>query len=174
MSRFPLGSVEQQGKAYTLDFEREYPFSAETIWAALTRPELTAQWWAEAEIDLRVGEVFRLRWLNSKDGEAQHWTGGEITALEPLQLLEHTNSDHGMLRWHLEERDGSTVLTLTNVVTPPERRFVTMSLAGWHVHLDHLQEALEGGTIDWPNWYPDYESAWAELREIYADINGLP
>ena len=37
-------------------------------------------------------------------------------------------------------------------------------LAGWHVHLDFLEEALDGKPVDWPNWPRD---RWAVLNEHY-------
>ena len=27
-------------------------------------------------------------------------------------------------------------------------------LAGWHIHLDHLEDALDGTPVDWPEWTP--------------------
>lgn len=173
MSRFSLGSVEQSGAQFELVFEREYDFSVETLWAAISDPEIMKLWWAEATVDLVVGGEFNLRWLNGEDGGALPWSTGEIRAFAPGHLLEATNSQHGLLRFQLEARGSATALIFTNVTSPPEERFVTMSLAGWHVHFDHLQHVLAGGTITWPSWYADYGLAWAELHSIYQDVTGL-
>lgn len=173
MSRFPLGTVEQNGEDYELVFEREYPFPIETIWAAITDPAMTRLWWAESEIDLADGGRFNLRWLNGEDGGALPWSAGEIVALRAGEHIELTNSDHGILQFTLQANGRGTDLTFANMASPPEQRFVTMSLAGWHVHLDHLQHVLEGGVIDWENWYADYGPAWAELHSIYQDVTGL-
>jgi hypothetical protein len=41
-------------------------------------------------------------------------------------------------------------------------------LAGWHIHLDHLEHVLDGGSIDWPNWSRDHMPEWERIRERYA------
>jgi len=38
-------------------------------------------------------------------------------------------------------------------------------LAGWHIHLDHLEAVLDGDTIDWPT---DHMPAWERIRERYS------
>ncbi len=173
MSRFPLGSVEQVGDDYELVFEREYSYPVETIWAAITDPAMTRLWWAESEIDLVDGGRFNLRWLNGADGESLPWSSGAIAALRLGEHIGLSNSDHGILQFTLAPNGRGTSLTFVNLVSPPEGRFVTMSLAGWHVHLDHLQEVLDGGVIDWSTWYAEYGPAWAELHSIYQDVTGL-
>jgi hypothetical protein len=41
----------------------------------------------------------------------------------------------------------------------------TKTLAGWHFHLDALEEALAGHAVDWPNWPID---RWAEHHDRYV------
>jgi len=43
-----------------------------------------------------------------------------------------------------------------------------MSLGGWHVHLDHLADVLDGESVDWPNWNADFLPAWESVRDQYA------
>ena len=50
---------------------------------------------------------------------------------------------------------------MTNAI-PDEYR--TSVMAGWHVHLDFLEDALDGKPVDWPNWPED---RWAVLNEHY-------
>jgi hypothetical protein len=45
---------------------------------------------------------------------------------------------------------------------------VNMSLAGWHVHLDHLQEALEGKSVHWQGWWDDFYPCWEQAHAQYA------
>ena len=45
-----------------------------------------------------------------------------------------------------------------------------MSLAGWHVHLDHLQEALEGKSVDWQHWWDDFYPCWEQAHALYAAV----
>jgi hypothetical protein len=33
--------------------------------------------------------------------------------------------------------------------------YLTEVLAGWHIHLDFLKDALDGRPVDWPNWPRD-------------------
>lgn len=159
---------------YELTFEREYPHPSDVIWRSITDPELTKLWWAESRIDLRVGGEFGLRWLNGEDGNPQEWSSGRVLALEPGRLLELSNESHGFIGWRLRPAGTGTHVTFVNRVTPPQRRYVTMSLGGWHVHLDHLAFVLDGGAIDWTRWYPDYEPAWKAIHEKYQETTGLP
>jgi uncharacterized protein YndB with AHSA1/START domain len=174
LARFPLGTATGTGEDWRLDFVRDYPHPPERIWRSLTDPGQTRLWWAESDIDLRVGGRFNLRWLNGPDSQPMDWWDGQITVLEPPHLLEHTNSVHGVLRWQVEPTDRGTRLTFTNRITVPEKRFVTMSLAGWHAHLDHLLESVELREPDWPSWYQEFGEPWEELHTRYQAATGLP
>ncbi|MGC4192266.1 MAG: SRPBCC family protein [Thermomicrobiales bacterium] len=172
MARFPLGTLKQQGDdRFTLTFIRDFPHPIVQVWEAITNPAMTIRWWAETRIDLRPGGQFDARWLNSDDGKPRHWTTGIVQRLDPPRLIEHTNSDHGLLRWELAETSpSSTRLTFTNEFTG-EAKWVPMSLAGWHVHLDHLAEALVGKAVDWPAWYLDFLPAWQSLNDTYIEVS---
>jgi uncharacterized protein YndB with AHSA1/START domain len=173
-ARSPLGSVERLADdLFELRFERDYPHPIDAVWRSLTDPRETRLWWAESRIDLRVGGVFDLRWLNGEDGRPQHWTHGEIVALDEGRSIEITNSDHGVLLWTVEPVDRGTRLTMINRVRPGEQRHVTMSLGGWHVHLDHLADTLDGGHIDWTRWYPEHFSEWETVHAEYRRVTGL-
>jgi uncharacterized protein YndB with AHSA1/START domain len=171
MSRYPLGNViAHAGDRYSLTFVRDYPHSIDRIWQAITDPERTRTWWAATRIDLREGGQFDVQWLNGENGQPQHWTTGVILYLDPPNLLEQTNSDHGVLRWELAPLAGdSTRLTFTNEFSG-EGKWVPMSLGGWHAHLDHLHEALDGKEIGWADWYPDFIHAWQSLHDEYQKV----
>ncbi|MDQ1550331.1 MAG: hypothetical protein QOD27_1989, partial [Microbacteriaceae bacterium] len=128
--RFPLGTLLRTGDSAELTFVRDYPYPPERIWASITDPEQTRLWWAEARIDLATGGRFDLRWLNGEDGTPLDWTSGEVTELDPLRMLEHSNSTHGRLRWRLEPNEGGTTLIFVNRIAPGDDRFIAMSLAG--------------------------------------------
>ena len=172
-ARFPLGTLARDGDEATLTFVRHYPYPVERLWRAITDPETTRLWWAEADIELRVGGRFNLRWLNGPEDELEWWPG-EITALHLGSVVEHTNTVHGLLRWELEPEPGGTRLTFTNVVTPLEEQGLSMSLAGWHAHLDHLLEAIEGREPDWPTWHVVHFPAWEKVHIAYQRAYGLP
>lgn len=172
MSRHPLGTLEWlDGGRARLGFVREYAHPVYRVWAAVTDPAETIRWWAAARGKAEVGSPFSLKWLNGGDTELEWWHG-EVLRCEPPRLFEHSNSQHGVLRWELDTavvagRDEGTRLTFTNIVSAP-RDAVTMGLAGWHVHLDHLQEALEGKSVDWPAWHQDFLPAWEGIHKAYA------
>ena len=165
------GAVLHGGERATLHLAREYPHPVAALWTALTLPELTRRWWADLRADLRVGGEFSLMWL-SGPADGLEWWPGEVTALDPPRLLEHTNSEHGLLRWELQPLDvgalrARTRLTLTNELEG-EDAWVPMSLAAWHLHLEQLQVALEGGGADWSTWGTSADRRLRALRDAYA------
>ncbi|KQO99600.1 SRPBCC family protein [Leifsonia sp. Leaf264] len=164
----PLGSVERVDEDWRITFVREYGHQVDEVWAMLTDPGLTRLWWADARIEPRVGGRFDLRWLNSP--EAGEWWAGAVTAWEPGRLLEFTNSEHGLLRWELEPTDAGTRLRFTDLIRPEEERFVAMSLAGWHLHLDHLADALDGTGQDWDGWMQRWLPTWQDLHAEYVAL----
>ncbi len=44
-----------------------------------------------------------------------------------------------------------------------------MSLASWHVHLDHLKESLSGKAVDWPRWWDDFYPSWEKIHASYQE-----
>jgi uncharacterized protein YndB with AHSA1/START domain len=127
-----------------------------------------ADWLAEAEIEPREGGAIKLTWLNTdEDGNMAVMTG-RITRFEPPHVLEYEGDVHGRLLWELSEDGAATILKLTNW-TPAPDEFRSKVAAGWDIHLDHLDTALAGGSIDWPNWYRDHYPAWKDKERRYAD-----
>ncbi|MCI2238556.1 SRPBCC family protein [Paenibacillus sp. TRM 82003] len=165
------GAVLRGGERATLTLTREYPHPVAAVWTALTVPEVTRRWWAALRADLRPGGEFSLMWLNGDPGELQWWPG-EVTTLDAPRLLEHTNSEHGLLRWELEPVDvgalrARTRLRLTNDLEG-EDAWVPMSLAAWHLHLEALGRALDGGAADWLDWGVTSNARLQRLRTAYA------
>ncbi|WP_337063317.1 SRPBCC family protein [Kineococcus sp. G2] len=165
------GAVLHGAERATLTLTREYPHPVAAVWTALTVPEVTRRWWAALRADPRPGGEFSLMWLNGDPGELQWWPG-EVTALDAPRLLEHTNSEHGLLRWELEPVDAGalrarTRLRLTNDLEG-EDAWVPMSLAAWHLHLEALERALDGGAVDWLDWGVTSNARLQRLRTAYA------
>jgi len=137
-----------------LRFERHIPQPVDDVWAALTEPDRLREWLASAdEWDLRVGGRVVLRWLNSDDEGNVAIARGTVSAIDPPRLLELDTDIHGVLRWELTPAgDDATALTFTSTLELPEE-FKTKVMAGWHVHLDFLEDALAGDPIaDWDDW----------------------
>lgn len=177
MSRHPLGSVDRRSDdSAVLTLVRDYPFPAGEVWAMLIDPANTEKWWARTRGAARTGSSFDLKWLNAKDtgeGNELDWWNGKVLAAEPERLFEITNAMHGTIRVELESTDGGagTRMVFTNTIHAPEEVHL-MSLAGWHCHLDHLQEALEGKSVDWPHWWDDFYPAWETIHTAYQAAQG--
>ena len=168
-----FGTATRVGDAFEIVFARDYPQPHDALWAAVTEPAQTELWWAESRIDPRVGGEFAVRWLNGRDGVPLEWLEGEVLSIEPGRAIASSNSDHGLLCWEIERTPVGSRLKFTNRVTPPDGRSAAMSLAGWHIHLDHLAAALDGQRIDWPNWHTQYGPAWEALHEHYRTRDEL-
>jgi hypothetical protein len=108
-----------------------------------------------------------LRWLNSDEEGNQAVLHGTITELDPPRVIEYDSDIHGLLRWELREEGNGSHLTFTATVSLPED-FKTEVLAGWHIHLDHLEAALAGDPVNWPTWAADHMHRWKEYQERYA------
>jgi uncharacterized protein YndB with AHSA1/START domain len=160
-----LGTVSKAGGRVEARWERRLPHSIEKVWAAITEPDELRGWLADADIDLREGGDVELRWLN---GDAV--LRGRITRLEPGRLLEYEGEPHGMLRFELAPDGDGTRLVFTNAMEAPD--YPDVALAGWHTHLDMLEDALGGHPVtDWENWPLD---RWKELHVAYGGDGNVP
>jgi len=166
----PDGTLERAGERYVLRYERRLARPVERVWMALTRPDELVKWLAEADIDPTPGGRVELRWLNTDEEGRQGVARGTITRLEWPHLLEIDTDVHGLLRWELR-REGEHACTLTLTVSAelPDDE-APEYLAGWHIHLDHLAEALAGRPVDWSSWGRDHRPRFAELRDRYAAL----
>ena len=148
------GTVEVIDGSYELRYTRHLRHSIEQVWAALTEPEQLVKWLADATIDLREGGTVELRWLNTDDQGNTAVARGPIAQLDPPHLIEIDTDIHGRLRWELQRDKNGSLLTFTVRHALPDE-YLILALAGWHSHLDFLEEALDGKTVDWPNWPRD-------------------
>jgi uncharacterized protein YndB with AHSA1/START domain len=161
------GTLERRGEHQVIRFERRLGHSVERVWRALTQPDEIASWLALAELELEEGGRVVLTWQNTDDEGNTAVARGTVSALEPPRLLEFDTDSHGRLRWELEPAGDGTALTFTAEVDVPAD-VETEVIAGWHIHLDHLEEVLDGGTIDWPNWDREHRPDWERIHERYA------
>ncbi|MDB5560674.1 MAG: hypothetical protein JWN11_92, partial [Hyphomicrobiales bacterium] len=77
LSDAALGEVTIAGDALQVVFHRHLRASIEKVWAALTTPERLADWFAQAEVDLRAGGVIRLDWNGTNQADMR------ITVCDP-------------------------------------------------------------------------------------------
>jgi uncharacterized protein YndB with AHSA1/START domain len=168
-----LGTVERSDGEYVIRFERRLEHPIESVWLALTEPSAIEKWLAAATVfELRDGGTVELHWQNGEDLDGMHAT---ITELEPPHLLEWRGDRHGICRWELRPDDGGCILRFSSTLDAaevdaraakdPEHGSPPSLLAGWHVHLDYLDDALDGNAVDWPNWSGD---DWSKLYDVYG------
>ena len=184
-ARSQFGTVERDGGAHVMRYERRLVHPVEKVWAALTVPEQLAEWLAAAdELELRHGGRIVLRYQNVPD-DLGDWKregvempedldpgaamSGTITRLDPPRLIEYELEQMGLMRWELRPDGDGCLLTFTNVVELPVEVPPEQTLAGWHVILDTLAEALAGRPPAWETWTQDHMQRWKAIRDSYVE-----
>jgi uncharacterized protein YndB with AHSA1/START domain len=162
----PDGTLETRGGRHVIRFERRLSHPVEEVWSALTEPDELIGWLAQAKLDLVEGGDVELRWQNTNNEGEQTVLHGTITELDPPHVIEYETDLHGVLRWELREAGDGSVLRFSSSLPAPNDE-VASFLAGWHIHLDHLEDALAGGAVDWPRWGEEHRPSWAAHHERY-------
>jgi len=146
LSDAPMGVITATGDALQVVFRRRYRQPVEKVWAALTVPERLADWFATAEVDLRVGGVIKLNWNGVYSADVT------ITVCEPPRAL--------AWRWAIGDRDtlvrfdltpdgDGCALTLTHAGLSLDGARDGGVRAGWHAHLEAIPAALEDRATPW-------------------------
>lgn len=161
------GTLETRDGRHVMRYERRLAHSIERVWAAITEPGELRGWLADADIELVEGGLVELRWLNTDDEGNSAVANGRVSAVDPPRLLELDTEPHGVLRWELRADGDATALTLT-VSVPAPNAGVDMARSGWHIHLEHLADALDGRPVDWPAWSPEHRARFDEIHAAYA------
>jgi len=140
------GEFVADGAGGVLLFERRLDRPVEKIWAALTIPERVADWCGNsAEIDLRLGGVFRISWP-----EGMGVMNGVITALDPPRLIEYSWHEPSVkvpaskVRWTLSPDGEGCRLKLEHIFTEVDRKSVTEFAGGWHDIINDVVRASDG------------------------------
>lgn len=140
------GLFSRDADGGVLSFERYIDRSVDKVWAALTIPERVADWCGNAaEIDLRIGGVFRIHW---PDGMGV--MNGEITAVQPSQLLEYTWHEPSVavpasrVRWTLSPQGAGCRLKLEHIFTSIDPKSATEFAAGWDDIIGAIGRAADG------------------------------
>ncbi|GGC90270.1 hypothetical protein GCM10011512_16490 [Tersicoccus solisilvae] len=167
VNRHPLGTAaEHPDGTVRLTFERDYRHDVRAVWRMITDPAYTPQWWAQARGEAREGAAFDLRWLNGQPDPLPWWEGTVLTAHEDA-VFAITNSEHGRLEFDLAAAsDGGSRVRLTIATTLASLEVATV-LAGWHVHLEHLHDALDGHPVHWDTWWDQWYPLWERLHARY-------
>lgn len=146
LSDAPMGEVTVADDTLQIVFHRHYRFPVEKVWAALTTPERLADWFANAEVDLRVGGTLRLSWHGKSQAEMR------IRVCDPPRSLAWTWQIGGrdtLVRFDLAPVSDGCRLTLTHSRLSPRGGPGAGVRAGWHAHLEALPDALEGRATSW-------------------------
>jgi uncharacterized protein YndB with AHSA1/START domain len=169
------GTLEIRDGVKVLRYERRLRHPVDRVWRALTEPDELRGWLAEADLDPRAGGEVELRWLNTDEEGSRAVARGTVARWEPPRVVELDTDIHGRLRWELEpDGDGATRLTFTveHATLPDE--YVTKVRAGWHIHLEHLEAALNGHRVDWDRWDEEHLPRWKEIEARYAAEQTTP
>jgi uncharacterized protein YndB with AHSA1/START domain len=162
------GTLETRDGRHVLRYERRLAHPVERVWAAITDPSELRGWLADADLDLVPGGRVTLRWLNTDDEGNAAVATGTVSAIEAPRLLELDVEPHGVLRFELaDDGDGATALTLT-VSVPAPNDGIELARAGWHIHLEHLADALDGRPVDWPAWGAEHRPRWQQIHDAYT------
>ncbi|MCM3782011.1 SRPBCC family protein [Neobacillus mesonae] len=148
------GMLKELNGVRIISFERYLKHPMEKVWQAITTPERIADWLtAQAEFELIVGGKITLRWEN---GDI---VNGEFLQINPPYELAFTwveqASGDSVVRWKLREEGEGCRVHLTHTFN--EASMISGFLAGWHVHLDVLDQILQDRLIDFP---------WERVKEF--------
>jgi uncharacterized protein YndB with AHSA1/START domain len=143
LSDAPMGEVTVADDTLKIVFHRHYRAPIEKVWAALTTPERLADWFANAEVDLRVGGILRL------DGNGMRQAEMRITVCDPPRSFAWAwkiGTRESLVRFDLTPEADGCALTLTHSGVP---RIGAGARAGWHALLEALPDAIEGRATPW-------------------------
>jgi uncharacterized protein YndB with AHSA1/START domain len=133
-----------------LRFERRLNHPLDKVWAAISIPERIGAWFCEMTFEAAPGAPI--------DQTFHHAGGikgsGKVLRFEPPRLFEWQwnggpDEADSVVTWRLEpDGDDATRIFLTH--RTPDRAKARDYGHGWHVHLDGLVEALNGGRFVFP------------------------
>lgn len=152
------GTITKGSQGYTVRIERLLAYPVEQVWQAISDPAKIAIWLAEVTTELKEGAPFQLHFTNTNCDSR-----GQVTRIKQPTLLEFT--------WQLEQEPVSVVCwelfpignTACRLVLTHRQLTGDISgfAAGWHVHLDILEELLNNKVDSfywtWQMWKPKYE-----------------
>ena len=137
------GRLAKSGDRQILRFDRILRHPPETVWEALTTAEGIGRWWqADAEIEPHVDGCLKLHFR-----EFGHRMAGEITAFDPPRRFGFAWPENGEVLFELTPDPLGTHLRLTHDL--PIEKDVMPFAAGWHWHLDGMDDAVKGIATEW-------------------------
>jgi uncharacterized protein YndB with AHSA1/START domain/DNA-binding transcriptional ArsR family regulator len=129
----------------------------EKLWSALTRSELTRQYYYGCDVvsDWKPGS--KIEYRRSKDGKIESMVTGEVLEVTPLRRLVHTFSfpstgdEPTKVTYELEPIGEMVKVTMTHEGFAGETKTYQMISTGWVPLFDGLKSLLETGkALDFP------------------------
>jgi uncharacterized protein YndB with AHSA1/START domain len=126
----------------------------EQLWAALTGPDFTKQYWfgMHQEADWKVGSSWQLMFPDGRVADA-----GEIVEVDPPKRLvlkwrnefrpELKSEGYSQCTMELEPLAGAVKLTITHGIDRADSKFIEAVSGGWPRILSNLKSLLETGTV---------------------------
>jgi len=137
-----LGSLRAADGKGVVRIEERYDTDVDDLWSAITDPARLARWYGEAEGDLRLGGLFRLRVF------ASGWEGSRrVEACEPPRHLllvgkEQDEPDELVTEVTLTPDGDRTILVVEERGMPLE--YLAGYGAGVQIHVEDLAAYLGG------------------------------
>jgi uncharacterized protein YndB with AHSA1/START domain len=154
-----LGTFARNGDTVDLSYERHFPRSVETVWAALTDPARLGDWLGQARVEPHVGGRYELFVERARP------MTGRILAWEPPRLLEFSwdtgDAPPSVVRCELAPDGAGTRLLFTHKGIG--FAWIGLVLPGWHVHLERLASLVRGRAE------PPSIGRWRDMQSIYVD-----
>ncbi len=148
--------------AVTLEFSREYPVAAETVWRALTDSAEMSSWMGySCTFDARPGGLLII-------GIDKLYDHAMVCQVVPGKVLV-TMFRETLIFQTIEEVDGITTHRLRQVGVKPES--ATSFACGWHHLLDRLAGHIAGHIPELP--LHGIESLYEEQFRAYAETHGM-
>ena len=154
-----------------LRIHRLLPGPIERVWAYLTESDLRRQWLAAGDMTPEPGASFELVWHNDdlaapagerpEDMPEEHRMPSQIVAADPPRKLVIAWRNTGDVTFELEPRGDQVLLTLTHARFPTRSSLVNHA-AGWHSHLDVLEQIASGREPAQSFW-----DRWRTLQQEY-------
>jgi uncharacterized protein YndB with AHSA1/START domain len=157
----PFGHLLPGATTPTLVFERHLAVPVEAAWRLITDPAALAVWLlADVTIEPRSGGAITMHFNNTDS-----FVYGRVVTFEPPHVLEYTwpeaSAGGSVVRFELSPVGAGTRLVLTHALEGPAP--LEEFGAGWHVHLDLLQDLIADRPVAWPS------ARWQELRAAYTE-----
>lgn len=156
------GTIETDGEAAVIRFERHLPFPIEDVWAAITDPEQRGAWFGETVLDVEAGTIEMLPEDPPAAPDAKRLTG-RILVWDPPHVFEHEWRqrivEDGVVRYELSETATGTLLRFTHrgLSVRNARGFIP----GTHAFFDRLDAHLAGAEP------PDWQERYAAVAPAY-------